>query len=365
MFVLSRRGLCPEPALAQRNGARTSLRAGGTRDWRIRNIDVKYLTRMPSVALIVRCFNEEAHIGRLLSGVARQTVSPDKTILVDSGSTDATLSIASAFGVQVETIPPEEFSFGRALNLGIEAAAGSDLCVFASAHVYPVYDTWLERLLKPFDDHRVAVSYGHQQIPLGGRFSEGMLMSQWFPRASTRSQHHPFCNNANAAIRREVWKGLPYDETLTGLEDLAWAKQAMAQGHHIAYVAEAPIVHVHDESIRQVVNRYRREAVAHKQIYPEQHVSLADAVRLASINILSDMKAAGADRDLSQHLIDIVGFRIAQFYGTYRGFAQSGPVTDILRRRFYYPTPPGDGRVAIDDSVVGHKIDYDEPGLLA
>jgi cellulose synthase/poly-beta-1,6-N-acetylglucosamine synthase-like glycosyltransferase len=59
-----------------------------------------------TVALVIRCFNEEAHIGRLLTGVVRQTHVPEEIIVVDSGSTDATLAIASAFPVEIVTICP-------------------------------------------------------------------------------------------------------------------------------------------------------------------------------------------------------------------------------------------------------------------
>ena len=49
-------------------------------------------------SLIVRAFNEEQHIGRLLEGVRRQTVQDVEIILVDSGSTDATAAIAAQYG---------------------------------------------------------------------------------------------------------------------------------------------------------------------------------------------------------------------------------------------------------------------------
>ena len=229
---------------------------------------------MPSVALIVRCFNEERHIGRLLTGALQQTRPPDEIIVVDSGSTDHTVTIASAFDVTLVTISPEEFSFGRALNRGVCAAADHDLCVFASAHVYPVYDTWLEHLVGALHSPDVVLAYGRQQAPPGARFSEARLLHHWFPADSAPRQNHPFCNNANAAVRRAVWEELPYDEELTGLEDLDWAKRAMDRGHAISYVAEAPVVHVHDESVATIVNRYRREAVAHKQIFSEQGMTV-------------------------------------------------------------------------------------------
>jgi rhamnosyltransferase len=309
-----------------------------------------------SVAIVIRAFNEEAHIGRLLTGIRHQTLQPDEVILVDSGSTDATTSIAEAFDAEVVPIAPQEFSFGRALNRGI-ASADSELIVIASAHVYPIFDDWLVRLLGRFEDPDVALSFGRQTVPASARFSERRLLEQWFPSDSRNDRRDPFCNNANAAIRRALWREHPYDEQLTGLEDLAWAKAMMARGMSIAYAADAPVVHVHDESFAQTVNRYRREAIAHKEIYPEQSLSATTAARLCMTNIGKDMVAAAGERQLPQHVADIITFRVAQFYGTFRGFAQSGPVTESLKRRFYYAP-----KATAEPSRVtqtGNPIDYE------
>ncbi len=308
------------------------------------------------VAIVIRAYNEEAHIGRLLTGIQHQTVTPDEVILVDSGSTDATVSIAEAFGAINVPIDREEFSFGRALNRGI-AATDADVAVLASAHVYPILDDWLERLIEPLSDERVGLSFGRQTVPPNGRFSERRLLEQWFPLHSRKERENPFCNNANAAVRRSLWNDQPYDEALTGLEDLAWAKRIIARGSLLAYVAEAPVIHVHDESFKQVINRYRREAIAHKVIYPEQSLTSGTALRLCVDNIARDLAAARRRRELSTHLTDIVSFRAAQFYGTLKGFSQSGPVTEALKRRFYYPPspvpPPSQERPS------GRVIDYD------
>ena len=200
-------------------------------------------------SLVIRAFNEEKHIGRLLEGVRRQTVRDVEIILVDSGSTDATAAIAAQYEVKVVHIPPAEFTFGRSLNLGLSTAT-CDLVAIASAHVYPVYPDWLERLLEPFADPSIALTYGKQRGDEHSKFSEHQIFARWFPEDSTARQNHPFCNNANAALRRSVWEEHPYDESLTGLEDLAWAKWAFEQGHAIAYLAEAEIIHVHDRNTR-------------------------------------------------------------------------------------------------------------------
>ncbi|MFB8794966.1 MAG: glycosyltransferase [Microcoleus sp.] len=49
---------------------------------------------MVKCSVVIRCYNEEQHIGRLLSGIMEQSVRDVEIILVDSGSTDATVGIA-------------------------------------------------------------------------------------------------------------------------------------------------------------------------------------------------------------------------------------------------------------------------------
>lgn len=291
---------------------------------------------MVKCSLVIRCYNEEQHIGRLLSGIMQQTLTDREIIIVDSGSTDATVSIASRYPVKIVSIRPEDFSFGRALNLGCRAASG-DIIVIASAHVYPLYKDWLENLLYPFQRPEVALVYGRQRGNEITKYSEHQVFAKWFPETPDPSQMHPFCNNANAGIRRQVWEKLPYDETLTGLEDLDWAKRAQRLGYQIAYQPEAEIVHVHDEPFSKIYNRYRREAIALKHILPQEHFHLWDFIRLFLGNTISDYYHAWCDRLLWKNLTEIFQFRLMQFWGTYQGFRQHGKISGKLKQTFYYP----------------------------
>jgi rhamnosyltransferase len=310
-----------------------------------------------TISIVIRCFNEERGIGRLLSGIAAQTVQPEQVVVVDSGSTDGTLDIARRHGVEIHTIDPAEFSFGRSLNRGIAEARG-ELVVFASAHVYPVYDTWLDHLTRPFGDPTVALAYGRQVGGPTTPYSESQILATWFPAESSVSQDHAFANNANAAIRRSEWAAMPYDEDLTGLEDLDWAAKAMDRGRVIAYVAEAPVVHLHDERFSQTRNRYRREAIAHRRIFNDPRMGGLEAARLWLANVASDYLHAARDRRLLGNLASIPRFRLAQFLGTYQGFAQHGEVPSALRRRFYYPR--GLRRAGPEESRIGSPIAYDD-----
>ena len=60
-----------------------------------------------SASIVIRAYNEEAHIGRLMEGLRVQRVQPLEVILVDSGSTDSTVTIAQHYGARIvrKTLP--------------------------------------------------------------------------------------------------------------------------------------------------------------------------------------------------------------------------------------------------------------------
>lgn len=318
----------------------------------------------PQASIVIRCYNEREHIEKLLHGIFAQRMDDIEVILVDSGSTDGTLEVAKEFPVdEIVYISPDEFSFGRALNYGCGAANG-EFCVFASAHVYPSRVDWLEQLLTKFEED-IALVYGKQRGNDVTKYSEKRVFRRWFPEEDVEYQSSPFCNNANAAIRREVWEEFPYNERLTGLEDLDWAKRVQDAGWNISYASDAEIIHVHDETPKEVYNRYRREAIAHKQIFPDQEFSIWDFFKMFSYNAVADYLAAAREGDLPGSIVEIPRFRLMQFWGTYRGFTRKKPVSDRLWRRFYYPDKNGypsekSGTGNSGSEEAGLRIEYSE-----
>jgi len=289
-----------------------------------------------TLSIVIRAFNEEKHIGRLLYGITQQTLKNVEIILVDSGSTDKTLEIASQYPVKVVHITPEEFTFGRSLNRGIAATSG-EIVVITSAHCYPVYPDWLEKLSKPFQNENVALVYGRQ---IGGEtnyYSEHQFFRKYFPDNSVSEQGHPYSHNANAAIRRSLWEEHPYNELLTGLEDLAWSSWALDEGYTIDYVAEAEVVHQHEETMRQVYRRYKREAIAMKQILPESRFTFRHFLSMWIKTSLLDLLQARREGVLINHFWSVIRFRLMQYWGTYQGFHYSGKIDARLHRAFYYP----------------------------
>jgi glycosyltransferase involved in cell wall biosynthesis len=290
-----------------------------------------------------------------MAGLSGQTQVPDQIVLVDSGSADATVSIAEKLGAETVTIDPEDFTFGSSLNRGFEACH-TDFVLVVSAHVYPIFDSFVANMVLPMQDPDVAISYGRQVGDQRTHFSEWRIMHRWFPEAGSGRQDHPFSNNANACVRREVWDALRYDEELTGLEDIDFATRAQAKGWQVHYVAEAPVVHVHQESLSQIRNRYRREAIAYARLHPGWRMGAVDAVATASSNILADWTHALVSRRTLTQIAKSATFRTAQFLGSWEGARSGQSVSESVRRRMYYPAPVGP--LGEFDGGIGRPIDY-------
>lgn len=289
-----------------------------------------------TVSIIIRALNEEAHIGKLLYGIQQQTKLPDEIILVDSGSTDNTLLVASSYDVIIEKITKEEFTFGRSLNIGCRKAK-SDILVFLSAHVYPSEKEWLSNILKPFSEPNVVCCYGKQRGNKTTKFSENQVFLSYFPNNINDVKTNYFCNNANCAIRKKEWEKINYDETLTGLEDLDWAKKQYQSGKKIIYVPSAEIIHVHNETWNQIRNRYKREAIALKKIEPFISINFFSLIYLILLSILSDILSIKNINTLRLNLRSIILFRINQYLGTFEGFNLKNKYISELRTIFYYP----------------------------
>jgi glycosyltransferase involved in cell wall biosynthesis len=309
----------------------------------------------PLISIVIRAYNEGQHISHLLTGIEKQSQKDVEIIVIDSGSTDETVDIAAHHGARIVHIHPEEFTFGRSLNRGVAAARGRYI-VIVSAHCYPVYPDWLEQITKPFADPQVAVSYGKQRGGETNWYSEHQFFRKYFPDVSQLRQGHPYSHNANAAIRRSLWEQHSYNENITGLEDLAWSSWAFEQGYAISYVAEAEVVHQHDETPAQVHNRYRREAVAMKQILPQSRFTLWHFLRLWLGNTLLDLIQALRERVWRQHWWSILWFRWMQYWGTFRGYNFSGEIDAQLHQAFYYPPGILDEKTPVSRQV--QPIDY-------
>ena len=291
------------------------------------------------VSIVIRTLNEDTHLEELLTAIADQKCVgfSAETVIIDSGSTDNTLTIAEKFGCRITHIDEADFTFGRSLNMGSAFAKG-DILVYVSGHCIPASNDWLEKLVKPIMDGVSHYTYGRQIGRDTTKFSERQIFKKYFPEYSKIPQDDFFINNANSALQRSSWEALQFDEEVTGLEDMELAKRLCESGESVAYVSDAIVFHIHHETWQQTRRRYEREAIALQRIMPEIHVDLIDAVRFFFAGIFGDWSEALKSKRFFREFLPVLFFRAAQYIGTYRGNHEHRTLSNKRKHQYYYPT---------------------------
>lgn len=273
----------------------------------------------PKVSIIIRTLNEEKHLEELLEEIRAQTFTDWEVINVDSGSTDRTVQIMERYASKMIRITSQEFTYGLALNLGCESAAGEYL-VMASAHVRPVNNTWLENLISPFDEPLIGMVYGRQRGVASTRVGEERDLLQTFGTTSSILIDEPFSHNGNSAVRRMLWLEQPFKESLSGLEDLEWARRIQRKGYRVYYAANAPVYHIHDESLRKIYRRYKGEANAYMKIFPGgSRFGKGGCFKRVLVESVRDLLYASRTGKSLRKLLRIPTARLAHYLGVYHG----------------------------------------------
>jgi glycosyltransferase involved in cell wall biosynthesis len=228
----------------------------------------------PSVSIVIRCKNEEQFIGATLEKIFAQDISVSyEVLLIDSGSTDNTLEIARRYPVSIFSIPSESFTFGYALNYGIERAKGSIICLL-SAHCMPADDRWLYELISPIIGDNADATYGCQLPIRGINPFEEVSLSRHFPEEGKASGRVPF-SNANCAFLKAMWLAVKFDEQLPSWEDYLWY-HLLQKEYVFVYTARAAVYHTHRFSLKKTGQRAFRDGRAFRMFKERYHIDLVN-----------------------------------------------------------------------------------------
>src|SRR5689334_15894188 len=116
----------------------------------------------PDVSIVIPTYQGRYYLAQTLAAIRAQRYEGCiEIIAVDSGSTDDSSSLFDQYRVSTISIPRECFGHGYVRNLGVQQAR-HPLIVFLSQDALPVGETWLETLVAPLNDPRIAASYARQ-----------------------------------------------------------------------------------------------------------------------------------------------------------------------------------------------------------
>lgn len=252
-------------------------------------------------SIIIRTKNEEEWISQCLDMIRKQSFTNYEIIVVDTGSTDKTLDIVKSYQECKIVIYDEDYMPGKALNYGCKEAKGEYL-VFISAHCVPVDELWLKNLLIDLKDPLVAGVYGRQE-PLENTnpFDKRDLIIT-FGLDKKVQWNDPFFHNANSAIKAKLWEELPFDETLTNIEDRVWTANMQKRGYCVVYEPKSSVFHHH--GIHQTGCEIRCEGV--NKIIDNIHSYIKDETPITT-NV--DKNSFGVVIPFSSHIYKDLSFK--------------------------------------------------------
>ena len=238
---------------------------------------------LATVAILT--FDGEKYIRRILESVLQQQVDGEFSVLViDSGSTDATLAIVAEYpSVRLHQIPNKEFGHGKTRNLAAQLADG-EFIAYLTHDAIPMSAFWLYELLAPFGiDERVVAVMG-KQVPratcfplmkyeingvfaqFGPDYGTSIFYKDSFVKDEGTLAAITFYSDVNSAARRRfLLDKIPYRDVRYA-EDQMFGRDIILAGHRKAYAARAAVEHSNDLTYSEFGPRIFDETVGLRQI---------------------------------------------------------------------------------------------------
>lgn len=227
---------------------------------------------MPSVSVIVPCYNEEKTIQLLLESIKNQTwpITDLEVIIADGVSTDKTLEKIKAYqdshpGLNIRVVENPKRSIPAALNTALAQAQG-EYIVRLDAHSIPEKH-YIERCLADLRDNQVEMVGGIWKIHPG---SDG-----WMAQSIASAAAHPlgvgdalyrYTTRATmvdtvpfGAYRRDLLEKIGrYDETLLTNEDYEFNTRIRQAGGRIWLDPEIQSIYYARSTLSALAKQYWR-----------------------------------------------------------------------------------------------------------
>lgn len=190
---------------------------------------------------------------------------PNEIIVVDSASSDQTAQIVADHPrVKLLTIQREQFDHGGTRDMALRQSKGDIICLLTQ-DALPMDDRYIEELVAPFADEKIASVCGRQVAYPDAKPEEILTRKYNYPAHSfTRSNADSsdmgikayFLSDACSAYRRTAYLAAGgFESPILTNEDMLMASKLLKAGWKIAYSAEACVLHSHSYPLKQDFKR--------------------------------------------------------------------------------------------------------------
>ena len=202
------------------------------------------------VSIVIPAYNEEKYIGGCLDAIAKQEYSNYEIILVDNGSTDNTIKIATDY--EIEILQNASLNISGLRNLGASKARGNIL-TFIDSDCIPVKD-WLFNGILRLQDKNVGVTGAACSIPHKSTWVE----KAWYSSKPKGVKEVDFLGTANMFVWKELFDRLSgFNEELRTGEDYEFCNRVKRCGYKV--VSDDDIKVFHLRGPRTLIERLKKE----------------------------------------------------------------------------------------------------------
>lgn len=222
------------------------------------------------ISLVIPTLDAEDCIESLLCKLLSQTRVPDEIVVVDSSSMDRTADIVRNLSqvnpcIELKVIDRKDFDHGGTRDDAFRKWTTGDFVLFMTQDAIPADDEYIERLLEPFKNPRIAVVSGRQLPKSDARPFERLVRQFNYPEISfargkedikTYGIKTFYTTDVCSAYRRTAFLecgGFPRPCNMS--EDMYMAAKLVAAGYLVAYAADACVYHSHNLTPSQQYSR--------------------------------------------------------------------------------------------------------------
>jgi glycosyltransferase involved in cell wall biosynthesis len=210
----------------------------------------------PLVSVVIPAFNSERYLGEAIESALSQTYAPVETIVVDDGSSDGSVEIASGYA-GITLIEQENSGPSAARNRGFAASRG-EFVAFHDSDDLMTPDKLAVQVGHMLENPAVGCVLAEQELIVeeGAELPfwvEGTKVKTVMPPRPPELEEEPLVHPMTMVVRREIFEQVGgFDESMRAAEDFDWMLRAAEEEIEIARLSEVLLRRrVHPDSLTQ------------------------------------------------------------------------------------------------------------------
>ena len=214
------------------------------------------------LSIYISVYNGEKTIEKVLFSIFKQSIQPQKILIINDGSTDSTNKILEKYKNKLTVITNTNNGLAYSRNLALKLLNTKYVaCIDADVEIE---ENWLKLMYDKIKENKY-----HW---IGGKLIEKYIENKFnFWRAVRIGQHHgdnnienpKFIFGCNNILNTDVLKKNCYYRTddkyfRTNGEDTEFSNLLKLKGFKLYYLADAKCYHLADDNAKSISNRYWR-----------------------------------------------------------------------------------------------------------